>query len=258
MMFARLKEYRSLLLVFVWREFVVRYKQAVLGVGWALFQPITMMLLFVVVFGLVLHMDTGGVPYPLFFLAGLVPWTFFSNSLNYAIPSLTNHYSLLTKIYFPREIIPLAGLFVFLFDFLISSLLYLVIMLGYGYPLHWHLLLLFPLVMIMFCFALSMALLLSSLNVFYRDVKMASAFIIQILFFLSPVFYSIESIDSPFKILILLNPLSYVIESIRELTLHGTMPTPVLLTVYLLAVGGLLCFSWRVFVKMESAFADVV
>lgn len=257
-MFSRLYNYRNLLIVFVWREFIVRYKQAIFGVAWALFQPLSMMLLFVVVFGFALHIDTGDIPYPLFFYSGLVPWIFFSNSLNYSIPSLTNHYSLLTKIYFPREIIPLAGIVVFSFDLLISSALYGGMMLFYGYHFQWKFLLVIPLLLIMFCFTLALSLLLSSLNVFYRDVKMASAFILQIFFFLSPVFYTLESVDSRFKSFLFLNPLSFVIESIRSLTLHGALPDFSLMLIYFFFVLIFMLFSWRIFIKMERAFADVI
>lgn len=254
----RLYKYRNLLLVFVWREFIVRYKQAVLGVAWALFQPLSMMMLFVVVFGLALQIETGGAPYPLFFLSGLIPWAFFSNSLNYSIPSLTNHYSLITKIYFPREIIPISGIFVFFFDFLISFLIYILMFFLYGYHVDFYFFYLVPLFVIMFVYTLTLALVLSSLNVYYRDVKMASGFIVQVLFFISPVFYTLKTVKNDYAYMIYLNPLSYVIESIRDLTLYGSPPNLSLLMLYSVVVSGGLLLAWRLFVKMEGAFADVI
>ncbi|MDL1972836.1 MAG: ABC transporter permease, partial [Deltaproteobacteria bacterium] len=117
----RLNPYRDLFLIFIWREFSIRYRQSIIGVLWAILQPLSMMLLFTFIFTYIMPMHITDYPYVLFFYAGLLPWSFFSSSLNYAIPSLTNHYNLITKIYFPREILPLSGVAVAFIDFGFAS-----------------------------------------------------------------------------------------------------------------------------------------
>ncbi|MGE4493084.1 MAG: ABC transporter permease [Syntrophotalea sp.] len=257
-MFDRVYKYKDLLAVFAWREFIIRYKQTFFGVSWALFQPLSMMLLFVLVFGYILKVDSKGIPYPLFFLSGLLPWTLFSNSTNYAIPSLTNHYSLITKIYFPREIIPLSGIIVFLVDFMISFLLYILIVVIYGYEVTKIYFCLIPIFFIMIVFIISVGLCLSSLNVYYRDVKLASSFILQILFFATPVFYTVNDIDTKLKFIIYLNPLTFVIESFRNVTINGVLPNLFTTIIVFILVLLFFIFSYKLFVRMEKAFADVI
>jgi len=257
-MYKRIYKYKDLLAVFAWREFIIRYKQTFFGISWALFQPLSMMLLFVFVFGYILEIDSSGIPYPLFFLSGLLPWTLFSNSTNYSIPSLTNHYSLITKIYFPREIIPLSGIMVFFVDFIISFIMYIGLMVFYGYAITIKFLFLIPIVMLMLIFIISVGLCLSSLNVYYRDVKLASAFIIQILFFISPVFYTVNNLSFKLKFIIYINPMTFIIESFRNLTIKGTFPDPLLFLFVSIFILIFFIFSYRLFVRMEKAFADVI
>jgi len=258
LMYKRIYKYKDLLAVFAWREFIIRYKQTFFGISWALFQPLSMMLLFVFVFGYIIEIDSSGIPYPLFFLSGLLPWTLFSNSTNYSIPSLTNHYSLITKIYFPREIIPLSGIVVFFVDFIISFIMYIGLMVFYGYAITIKFLFLIPIVMLMLIFIISVGLCLSSLNVYYRDVKLASAFIIQVLFFISPVFYTVNNLSFKLKFIIYINPMTFIIESFRNLTIKGTFPDPLLFLFVSIFILIFFIFSYRLFVRMEKAFADVI
>lgn len=257
-MFRRILPYKDLLLIFTWREFVIRYRQSMIGILWAMLQPLSLMLLFTFIFSYVLKMRISGLPYPVFFYAGLLPWTFFSSSLNYSIPSLTNHYNLITKIYFPREILPLSGILVAFVDYLIASLFFAFLLLIYRIPLTLSALWLIPLFGLLFIFTVSVSLFLSGLNVYYRDVKLATSFLIQLWFFASPVMYSIDQIDMKLKIILFLNPLTFVIENMRRAVIEGR---PVVLWQFALASLIILVFYFlanRFFVRIERAFADVI
>ncbi len=257
-MLKRLAKYRDLLIVFAWREFTIRYRQSIIGVLWAILQPLSMMLLFTFIFSFVLKHKVSDIPYPVFFYSGLLPWTFFASSLNYSIPSLTNHYNLITKIYFPREILPLAGIIVAGIDFIIASIFFIILMLFYKVPLTLTALWSIPLFGMLVIFTISVSLFLSSLNVYYRDVKLATNFIIQLWFFASPVMYSIDKVPMKWKILLFLNPLTFIIENMRRVLLENRsvvwwqffLVGAIILIIYKL------CYSF--FIRIEKAFADVI
>jgi lipopolysaccharide transport system permease protein len=186
----RLYLYKDLFRVFVWREFTIRYRQSIIGVLWAIIQPLSMMALFTFIFSYVLKLKVADYPHTIFFYSGLLPWIFFSSSLNYSIPSLTNHYDLITKIYFPREILPLSGISVAFIDYIVASLIFAIILVIYKIHLTWNALWLIPLFTLLLFFTIAVSLFLSSVNVYYRDVKLATGFLIQAWFFASPVMYS--------------------------------------------------------------------
>lgn len=257
-MLKRLLPYKDLLIIFTWREFVIRYRQSLIGILWVVLQPLSLMLLFTFIFSYVLKMRISGLPYPVFFYAGLLPWTFFSSALNYSIPSLTNHYNLITKIYFPREILPLSGILVAFVDYLIAFLFFAFLLVVYHISLNLTALWLIPLLGLLFIFTISVSLFLSGLNVYYRDVKLATGFLIQLWFFASPVMYSIDNIDMKLKILLFLNPLTFIIENMRRAVIEGR---PVVLWQFALVTLIILIFyllANRFFVKIERAFADVI
>ena len=257
-MLKRLAKYKDLLIVFAWREFTIRYRQSIIGVLWAILQPLSMMLLFTFIFSFVLKHKVSDIPYPVFFYSGLLPWTFFASSLNYSIPSLTNHYNLITKIYFPREILPLAGIIVAGIDFIIASIFFIILMLFYKVPLTLTALWSIPLFGMLVIFTISVSLFLSSLNVYYRDVKLATNFLIQLWFFASPVMYSIDKVPMKWKILLFLNPLTFIIENMRRVLLENRsvvwwqffLVGAIILIIYKL------CYSF--FIRIEKAFADVI
>jgi len=256
--FRRLYEYRDLLLVFVWREFLVRYRQTLLGLVWVLAQPLSMMALFIFIFSYVLKIKFGSVPPVLFYFSGLVPWLFFSTALNYAIPSLTNHHVLITKIYFPYEILPLSGISLAFIDYLIHMIFFMLLLVLYKVHLTWNVLWYPVLALQLLLFTFSIALFLSGLNVYYRDVKMATGFLIQLWFFASPVMYSIDNLDMKIKILLFANPLTFIIENMRRCLFEGRgviMDQMVLVTVFIV----LLCWaSYKYFLRIGRAFADVI
>ncbi len=257
-MIKRLLPYRDLLLVYIWREFNVRYRHSMIGVLWAVIQPLSMMLLFTFIFTYILKMEVGEYPKTVFFYAGLLPWTFFSSSMNYSIPSLSDNYSLITKIYFPREIIPLSGIVVSFIDYVIALVLFFVLILFYGIDITFQLLWLLPLFILLFFFTTAVSLFLSSLNVYYRDVKLATRFLIQLLFFGSPVIYSIDSLSMKLKLILFLNPLTFIIENMRRCTIEGR---GVVLWQYILVAiitSAFYILAYKFFIKTERDFADVI
>ena len=257
-LYHRLKGYKDLLFVFIWREFSIRYKQSLIGILWAILQPVSMMLLFTFIFTYVMPMRVTKYPYILFFYAGLLPWSFFSSSLNYSIPSLTNHYNLVTKIYFPREVLPISGIAVAVVDFLCAAAFYFVLLLIYGHKITSTFWWFIPLFFLLIVFTTAVGLLLACINVYYRDVKLATNFMLKIWFFCTPVFYSIDKVSLKLKFLLFLNPLSFIVENMRRCVLENR---GVILWQFLIfAIFVVLLFEgcYKVFIKTERKFADVI
>lgn len=254
----RLLPYKHLLVVFIWREFTIRYRQSIFGVLWAILQPLSMMLLFTFLFSVVIKHKVSDYPYVLFFYSGALPWTFFSSSLNFAINSLVNHRSLITKIYFPREIIPIAGVAVSFIDFCIASVIYIALLGIYKIAITLNILWSFPLLLLLLVFTVSLSLLFSALNVYFRDVKLASRFLLQLWFFATPVFYSVDKIPMKWKIILFLNPLTFIVEGFRRVTLEarGVIWWQFLFEAIVVSIFYGLCY--RVFSKIEREMADVI
>lgn len=254
----RLKSYRDLFLIFIWREFSIRYKQSIIGILWAILQPLSMMLLFTFIFTYVLPTKITDYPYVLFFYAGALPWSFFSSSLNYAIPSLTNHYNLVTKIYFPREILPLSGVGVAFIDFIFACSVYVLLLILFKINITWHIIWFVPLFFLLMVFTAGIAMVLAALNVYYRDVKLASGFLIQLWFFASPVFYSIDKISFKLKIVLFLNPLTFIIENMRRCVIEGRGVVWWQFLFMSLFIILLFSISYKFFLITEKKFADVI
>jgi len=256
--FERLYVYKDLLLVFIWREFLIRYKQTTIGVLWAILQPVSLMLLFTFIFGVVLQTTHKNYPYTLFYFAGVLPWTFFSGATNFAVTSLSGNFNLITKIYFPREIIPLSGVAINFIDYMIGLAVYILLLLFNQVPLTWNLLWFIPLLAMLVIYTISISLLLAALNVYYRDVKLASTFLLQFLFFATPIIYSIDAVDNRWKTLLFLNPLTFIIENMRRVTIEGRGIILWQLGAELLGVVFLYFITYKIFIKIERAFADVI
>jgi len=257
-MIKRLLLYKDLFFVFIWREFLIRYKQTAIGVLWAILQPVSLMLLFTFIFGVVLHTTQKDYPYPLFYFAGVLPWTFFSGSTTFAVTSLSGNFNLVTKIYFPREIIPLSGVAINFIDYLIGLIVYFLLLVFYRVPLTWNFLWLIPLLGMLVLYTTSVSLLLAALNVYYRDVKLASTFLLQFLFFATPVIYSIDAVDSRWKMLLFLNPLTFIVENMRRVSIEGR---GIILWQVAAEMAGIVLFYliiYRIFTRIERAFADVI
>jgi lipopolysaccharide transport system permease protein len=257
--FGELWAYRGLFYFLVWRDLKVRYAQSVLGAGWAIIQPLVTMVVFTVIFGNFANIPSDGIPYPVFSLAALVPWTYFSQSLTNASNSLTASANLLTKVYFPRLIIPLATILSGLGNFLIAFLILLVVQLSYGItPSAWAVLLIPLLLLVMMMTAAGVGCWLAALQVQYRDVRPITGFAVQIWMYAAPVVYPLSLVPERFQTLYMLNPLVGVVEGFRAVLLDAqpvNWPALGLAVVvsFILFFSGLLFFR-----RMEDRFADVV
>jgi lipopolysaccharide transport system permease protein len=249
--------YRELLFFLVWRDVKVRYKQTALGVAWAVLQPLLTMFVFSLFFGRLARMASDGLPYPVFNLAGLVPWTFFAFGLNEAATSVVGSRHLITKVYFPRLAIPLATVLAGLVDFAIAFLLLLLVMTWYGIVPGLEALFVIPLVLLTFVTALGVGLWLAALNVQYRDVRYVLPFLTQLWLFATPIVYPTSLVPAAWRPVYGLNPMVGVVDGFRWALLGSAPPGPALAVSACaalgLALGGVFYFR-----RMERAFADIV
>ena len=252
--------YRELLYFLTWRDVLVRYKQAVLGVAWAILQPLLTMVVFTVVFNKALGVQSpdSDVPYAVFSFAGLLPWQFFAGALSRSGVSLVGNANLLTKVYFPRLVIPISAVLAGIVDLGISFVVLIGLMAAYGIAPTWQIVLLPLFVVLAVATALSVSLWLSALNVLYRDVQYVIPFLVQLWMFVSPVIYPISAIpEGPLRVAFALNPMTGVIGGFRWALLGQQFPGGYmwvsLAVVAVLLVGGLFYFK-----RMERVFADVV
>jgi len=256
--FKELWRYRELIFFLTWRDIKVRYKQAVLGVAWAILQPLLTMLIFTVIFGILLETPSQDLPYPLFTLSALLPWQLFASALQRSSISLVGNANLITKIYFPRLAIPISSVFAALVDFAVSFMVLLGVMIYYQYWPGLNILWLPIIVLLALLTALSVGLWLSALNVQYRDIQQMVPFIIQVWMYASPIVYPIETIPAGvWRWLYGLNPMVGVIQGFRWALLGGEQPDITMLisvaVVFLILVSGLFYFR-----RMEKTFADIV
>ncbi len=255
--------YRELVYFLTWRDIKVRYKQAVLGVAWAIIQPIVQMVIFTVIFGRLAGLKTdSGVPqewYPVFSFAALLPWQMFQGALQRAGVSLVGNANLLTKIYFPRLIIPFSAVAAGLVDFGFSFIVLLALMVVYQVPLTWNLVWLPAFILLALVAALAVGLWLSALNVQYRDVQHMIPFLLQAWMYASPVVYSIDMIpaEGPWRLIYGLNPMTGVIQGFRWVLL-GSNPPDKLMVVSVIMVIVLFISGMFYFRRMERYFADMV
>jgi len=256
---ADLWRYRELFYFLAWRDILVRYKQTVVGVLWAVLRPILTTAVFVFVFGRLAKMPSEGVPYPVLVFAAMLPWQFFASALTEASNSLVSNANMISKIYFPRLIVPASAIIVALTDFFISLGILAVLMLWYGVAPGWHLLLLIPLTGVAFLAAFGAGLWLAALNVEYRDFRYVLPFIVQFGLYLSPVGFSSSIVPEQWRLVYSLNPMVGVIDGFRWAITGGQVSfdsrgfAVSMLLVVLIALGGLWYFR-----KTERAFADVI
>ena len=249
--------YRELMFFLIWRDIKVRYKQTLIGGLWAIMQPLTMMLIFTIFFGVLVRVPTGGIPSPLFYYTGLSLWAFFSSAVANGANSLMGNTNLITKIYFPRLIIPSASVLAGVIDFAIASVLLIPLLFYYGYGLSWRMLLLVPISILTTILALGMGVLFSALNAAYRDVRHALPFVLQIWMFVSPVIYPTSLVPEKWRWLLMLNPLTGIIESYRS-ALFGLEIHWWALAYSLVFAVLLLSLSAYTFRRMERSFAEVI
>jgi lipopolysaccharide transport system permease protein len=250
--------YRSLFMFLVWREVKVKYAQTVLGVGWAVIQPVISMVVFTLIFGRFANIPSDGVPYPIFSLAGLTPWSYFSTALANSSNSLVAQSRLLNKIYLPRLILPTAPVVSGLVGFAIAFVILLAMCLAFGIVPSVTTLAVVPLLLVvMMLTASGMGYWLSALNVQYRDVKHSVPFMIQIWMYGSPIVYPLSLVPAEYRIFYFLNPMVGVVEGFRA-TLLGTQPVPWLLIATSLLIASVIWVAGAFyFRRTERIFADV-
>jgi len=250
--------YRDLLWLWTLREIRVRYKQSLLGIAWAILQPLAFTIVFSLVFSVLFNIDTGGIPYPIFAYAALVPWTFFTTSLNFGIPSLVNNMNLVTKIYFPREILPLANISAAFLDFLIAAVIFVGMLLAYRIQPGIQALWIFPLLITQIILSTAITLAGSAVIVFFRDVRFVIPLLLQIWMYATPIIYPVSKIPNRLRPYYFLNPMVSIIDGYRRVLLLNQMPQ-----LTQLAYGAgisivLLVLSYAAFKWMEPTFADLI
>lgn len=255
-------EYRELLYFLAWRDVKVRYKQTVLGVLWIVLQPVVSIVIFSLLFGGLLKVPSGDVPYPLFALAALIPWNYFTGSLTRASQSLVQSSNLITKVYFPRLIIPVSGVVAGLVDFAVSMMVLAVLMAYYRTPPTPTVLMLPFFLFLAMLTALGFGLWLSALNVRYRDVGYLVPFLLQMWMYLTPVVYSASLVPEQYRFILALNPMTSVVEGFRWSLLGSTMSiaqaTPVVFVISLVMLAAVVASGLVFFRSTERTFADVV
>ncbi|MEM9291326.1 MAG: ABC transporter permease [Acidobacteriota bacterium] len=251
-------DYRELLYFFIWRDIKVRYKQTLLGAAWAILQPLLTMVVFSLFFGKLAKVPSDGVPYPIFSFAALVPWTFFSTGLSQSANSLVGAQNLIKKIYFPRLLIPMGSVLAGAVDLVLAMSVLLLMMLYYGFYPTPRMLVLIPLVALASLTALGAGMLLSALNVQYRDVRYVLPFMVQIWLFATPIAYPSSLLEEPWRTLYGINPMVSVVEGFRWALLDTGSASPTLIALsvtsaVIIAATGLYYFS-----RTERRFADIL
>ena len=254
----RLIKYRDLLWLLTLRELKARHRQTLLGIGWALAQPISMMLVFTAVFSIFVKVPVEGAPYAAFAYTGLVCWLFFSNSLSSGVLSVVANMNLITKASFPREVIPLSLILTAGFDFLIGVCLLAALLFVFGIPMTGALFVVPGIVVIQVVFTAGIVLLGSALNVLKRDIGSMLPLILQIWMFLSPIVYPVSAIPDPYKAVYMLNPMAMIVESYRSAILFGTVPSLTILMPASIIACASLVVGYSYFKAVELRFADVM
>ena len=255
---AELWQYRELLYFLIWRDVKVRYKQTAFGSAWAILQPLLTMLVFTVVFGNLAKISSGGIPYPLFSFAGLLPWMLFAGALSRSTMSVVGQSNLILKVYFPRLIVPLSATVSGLVDFAIAFMLLLGMMLWYGVAPSWGILAVPLFLLLALVTGLAVGLWLSALNVKYRDVGHAIPFFIQLWMFASPVAYPVSLIPEKWRMVYGLNPMVGVIQGFQWALLGQQQPDLGVMGLSSISVVAVLLTGLIFFRRMERTFADVV
>jgi len=253
-------KYRELFYFLAWRDILVRYKQTVIGLAWALIRPFLTMVVFTIVFGNLAKLPSeGDAPYPILVYAALLPWQFFSGALTECSNSLINNANLLSKVYFPRLIVPTSAVIVSFVDFMISGMILLALMIWYNFVPDWRILTLPFFILIAFAAAMGAGLWLAALNVEYRDFRYIVPFIVQFGLYISPVGFSSAIVPQQWRLLYSLNPMVGVIDGFRWAILSGN--TEIYLPGFLLSNALVIFMLWSgiwYFRKMERTFADVI
>ena len=260
-MFRGLRElwhYRDLFYTLTVHRIKVRYKQSVLGLAWAILQPLSLMLIYTVIFSMIAKVPSEGAPYAVFAYAALLPWTFFSSSLTNATQGLVSHSQLVTKVYFAREILPLTYVSAALFDFAVDSTFLIALFFYYGVGLTVYALCAIPIMILLAGIATAFSLFLSAMQVRFRDIGVAMPLLLQLWMFSTPVVYPLSAVPQRFRGLYVLNPLVGVIENFRRVVLQGVEPDYQSLAISAVVAAVLLPLAYLYFKRIEATMADVI
>jgi lipopolysaccharide transport system permease protein len=255
---SELWRYRELLYFFAWRDVKIRYKQAILGAGWAILQPLFTMIVFTLFFGHLAGISTGGTPYPLFSFCGLLAWMYFSATISQGGNSLISNSNLLTKVQFPRLLLPTATAVAGLLDFAVGLVFLIAMMIYYGTHITWLVLIAPLFLLLMVILAMGASMLLGAMNVRFRDVKYTIPFLLQLWLFLTPIIYPVSFVPPRYQGLLALNPMTGIVEGLRASLLSsgsidwGIIARSCVVTLAIFALG-LVYFR-----KTERVFADIV
>ena len=249
---------RELLFTWAMRDFKVRYSQSILGAAWAILQPLSLMVVYSVIFSVFIRVPTDGIPYPVFAYTAVLPWSFFANSLNFAIPSLVSNMNLVSKIHFPREILPLSAIMVCMVDFLIASSIFVLMLLFYRVAVGPAILLVPLVLLIQVILTFGISLLASAGNVFFRDVRFVIPLALQIWMYLTPIIYPVNLVPERFRPFYLLNPMAVLIDTYRRTILFNQMPDWPYLGLAALVSVSLTIVTYRYFKRAEREFADAI
>ncbi len=256
--FREIWQYKELLYFFVWRDLKVRYKQTAIGVLWAIFQPFMTMVVFSVFFGALLKVPSDGVPYPIFVFTGLLFWQFFSGALTETSNVLISNQAIITKVYFPRLILPISSVATKFVDFSVAAVILAGMMIYYGYTPQLEAIFIIPLLLVItFMASVGGGLFLAAINVKYRDVRFILPFFISILLFLTPVIYP-ASIAGKYSWILAFNPMTGVIQSARAALLGTTEINWLLISISFTSTAALLVIGVIFFKKVERYFADII
>ena len=251
-------QYRDLFYTLTVHRIKVRYKQSLLGLAWAILQPLSLMLIYTVIFSVIARVSSEGAPYAVFAYAALLPWTFFSSALTNATQGLVNHSQLVTKVYFAREILPLTYVSAALFDFCIASLFLVALFFYYGVRLTAYALWAIPILVLLTLLATALSLIFSVIQVRFRDVGVAMPLLLQLWMFASPVVYPLSAVPQRWRALYVLNPMVGVIENFRRAVLQGVEPDFQSLGVSMVIAAVVLPLAYLYFKRVEATMADII
>jgi lipopolysaccharide transport system permease protein len=249
--------HRELLYFLAWRDIKLRYKQTMLGALWALIQPLLPMIIFTLVFGKLAKLPSDGIPYAVFVYAGLLPWTYFANAVGNSTTSVVGSSNLVSKVYFPRMIIPASSILVALVDFCVASVLLAVLMAWYGLPAHSSLVVLPALIVLITALSLAVGMFFAALTVTYRDIRYALPFAIQVWMFATPVVFPTSMVPSTWRWALMLNPLTGIIEGFRSALFGRPFDWAALAASTVFAAVGLVVAAYS-FRRLERTFADII
>jgi lipopolysaccharide transport system permease protein len=250
--------YRDLFYTLTVHRIKVRYKQSVLGLAWAILQPLSLMLIYTVIFSVIAKVPSEGVPYAVFAYAALLPWTFFSSSLTNATTGLVSHSQLVTKVYFAREILPLTYVSAALFDFAIASSFLFALFIYYGVGITVYVLWAIPILVLLAALATAFSLFLSAVQVRFRDIGVAMPLLLQIWMFATPVVYPLSAVPQRLRGFYALNPTVGVIENFRRVVLQGVAPDLYSLAISAIVAAILLPLAYLYFKRVEATMADII